>query len=124
MKIRGNKRLFLNVYIGLVSSLIATMLIIDDKKLGLVSSVIAIVLFSIFYCGFAWIKEIEISDNILILRRVLWSSKIKISNIKEIKFTKTKIIISRKNDSPLKYFISQINPMDLEKFYEHTKHYC
>lgn len=124
MIIRGNKRLFVNVYTGLLSSLVATIVLINDKILGLVSSIIAIILFSIFYCGFAWIKEIEISDNILILRRTLWSSEIKINNIKEIKFTKTKFIIFRKNDTALKYHLNQISPMDLEKLYEYSKEYC
>lgn len=43
---------------------------IDDKRLGLVSSIITVVLFSIAYYGFVWVKEIKIDNAVKVNTRL------------------------------------------------------
>lgn len=121
MKFKGNRRLLVSAYSGLFASIITAMIMIDDKKLGLVLAIISIILASITYLGFIWIKEIEISDNLVTLNRILWSNKIKISDIITIKFTRRKFIIVRKNNTKLEFYLDQIDQRDIKKFYEYTE---
>lgn len=117
MKIRGSS------YRGYIIALVLLGLVVVLSGNRWIESLILLVLWCLYYGVFLWVKEIEISNSEVIIRRLFKATKIALRDITDVDLKKRTIIIYKGKYIGINLSKRQIHQDDRKSLEDYLKKY-